>query len=56
MYWNYNKHSRKERRMLLVAECIKEKKTQEEIAEELGVCKDTVRRDIKELRYRGLIN
>ena len=37
MYWNYNKHSRKERRMLLVAECVKEKKTQEEIAEELGV-------------------
>lgn len=24
MYWNYNKHSRKERRMLLVAECVKE--------------------------------
>ena len=41
--------------MRLVKECLKEGMTHQEIAEELEVSKETIRRDINELRYRGEI-
>lgn len=54
-YFSAEKHARKERRMHLVKECLKEGMSRQEIAEELEVSKETIRRDINELRYRGEI-
>lgn len=50
-----SKESRKNRRILLVKECLNEGLTQKQIADEMGVSTGTIRRDIKELRLRGEI-
>lgn len=55
-FYSEEAHKRRERRLLSIVDCLKEKKlTQQELSEEFGVSKRTIQLDLQELRNRGMI-